>query len=90
MTKDAGEDQKPPKTEGILRGGNDDGTNDGSKGLSIKTGSFTHNNPHFSIKQTRLTELLTVPLLLFSVSNTLSLYYSILDYLLILEPKFSP
>jgi hypothetical protein len=90
MTKDAREDQKLPKTKGILRGGNDDGRKDGSKGLSIKTGSFTHNNPHFSINQTRSTEPLTVPLLLFSVLNTLSLYYSILDYFLILEPKFSP
>jgi hypothetical protein len=51
MTKDFRENQQPPKTEGILRDGKDDGRKDGSKELSTKTESFTRNNPLFSINQ---------------------------------------
>jgi hypothetical protein len=65
MTKDVRENQQLPKMEGIPRDGNDDGREDGSEELSIKTESFTHNNPQFSINHTRSSEPLNRPLVIF-------------------------
>jgi hypothetical protein len=66
---DVRENPQLPKTEGILRDGKDDGRKDGGEELSIKTESFTQNNPQFSINHTRSSEPLNCPLVVIFCHN---------------------
>jgi hypothetical protein len=87
MTKDSRENEQLPKTEGILRGGNDDRRKDGSNGLSIKTGSFTYNKSPLLYQSNEINRAPNRPLV---VSFCLKHVFFILDYFFTLEPKFSP